>query len=161
MARTNAARLLDRLAVPYTLHAYTIDPDEFSAGAVAAVLGLPAAQVFKTLVARGERHGVCLAIIPGNAHLDLKALARAADERRCELVPLREVKPLTGYIRGAVTALACKRNYPVYLDASATQWPQLAISAGAPGWQLMLAPAEYITAVSARLAPLTATTPTA
>src|ERR1700738_4931967 len=114
--KTNATRILDDLGVPYTLREYEVDPDDLTAETVARKVGLPAEQVFKTLVARGDRNGVCLAVIPGNCELDPKALAHLSGDRRVEMVPLKEVQPLTGYIRGGVTALAAKKDYPVYAD---------------------------------------------
>ncbi len=105
--KTNAARVLDRLGVSYELRQYAVDESDLSAERVAEKIGLPAEQVFKTLVVRGDRRGVLLAVVPSDAELDLRALARAADDRRVEMVPLKEVQPLTGYIRGGVTALAC------------------------------------------------------
>src|SRR5713101_5477489 len=112
----NAARLLDRLGVRYELREYEVDPEALDAETVAAKIRLPAEQVFKTLVARGDRNGICLAVVPANAELDEKALARLAGDRKTELVPLKDVQPLTGYIRGGVTALAGKRDYPVFVD---------------------------------------------
>ncbi len=141
--KTNAARLLDSLNIRYELRTYPVDPDDLSALRVAEKVGLPAAQLFKTLVCRGDRTGVCLAVVPGDRELDLKALARARGDRRCETVPLKEVQPLTGYVRGGVTALAGKRDYPVVLDTSALDWPLISISAGIRGAQLLLAPADY------------------
>src|SRR3954467_8463147 len=102
ITKTNAVRLLQRLGVPFELRAYEVDPDDLAAEAVARKIGLPAEQVFKTLVARGDKHGVCLAVIPGDCHLDLKALAKATGEKKVDTVPLKEVEPLTGYIRGGV-----------------------------------------------------------
>ena len=154
--KTNAARILDALGVAYVLRSYPVDLDDLSAVHVAATLGIPPEQVFKTLVARGDRHGVCLALVPGDARLDLKALARAADERRCELVPLKSVLPLTGYQRGGVTALACKKSYPVLIDHTARLHPGICVSAGVRGLQLLLAPDEFARAVHGRYAPLTA-----
>jgi Cys-tRNA(Pro)/Cys-tRNA(Cys) deacylase len=118
-AKTNAVRLLERLGIPCELRAYEVDPDDLAAETVARKVGLPPEQVFKTLVARGDKHGVCLAIVPGHCELDLKALARATGDKKIDTVPLKEVEPLTGYIRGGVTALACKKPYPVYLDETA------------------------------------------
>ena len=118
-AKTNAARLLERLGIPYELREYEVDPDDLAAESVARKIGMPAEQVFKTLVARGDRNGVCLAVIPGDAQLDLKALARATGDRKVDTVPLKDVQPLTGYIRGGVTALAGKKDYPTYLDETA------------------------------------------
>ena len=141
--KTNAARLLDRLNIRYELRTYPVDPDDLSAARVAEKVGLPAAQLFKTLVCRGDRTGVCLAVVPADRELDLKALARARGDRRCDTVALKDVQPLTGYVRGGVTALAGKRDYPVVLDASAFEWPVISVSAGMRGAQLLLAPADY------------------
>jgi len=141
--KTNAARLLDTLNIRYELRSYPVDPDDLSAVRVAEKVGLPAGQLFKTLVCRGDRTGVCLAVVPGDRELDLKALARARGDRRCDTVPLKEVQPLTGYVRGGVTALAGKREYPVVLDVSAFEWPIISVSAGVRGAQLLLAPADY------------------
>src|SRR4051812_47180441 len=117
--KTNAVRILEDLGVKFELRDYEVDPDDLTAETVAAKVGLPPEQVFKTLVVRGDRNGVCLAVVPGNAELDLKALARLTGDRRMELASLKEVQPLTGYIRGGVTALACKKDYPVYIDERA------------------------------------------
>src|SRR6185437_3367645 len=114
--KTNAARLLDNLKITYELRDYEVDPDDLSAETVALKVGMPLNQVFKTLVARGDKKGVCLAVIPGDKQLDLKALAKLSDDKHCDVVSLKEVKPLTGYIRGGVTALSCKKDYPVYVD---------------------------------------------
>jgi len=141
--KTNAARLLDTLNIRYELRTYAVDPEDLSAVRVAEKVGLPAGQVFKTLVCRGDRTGVCLAVVPADRELDLKALARARGDRRCDTVALKDVQPLTGYVRGGVTALAGKRDYPVVLDASAFDWPIISISAGMRGAQLLLAPADY------------------
>jgi Cys-tRNA(Pro)/Cys-tRNA(Cys) deacylase len=114
--KTNAARILDHLGVRYELREYEVGADDLTAEIVAAKIGLPPEQVFKTPVARGERHGVCLAVIPGNYELDLKALGILTADKKIELVPLKEVLPLTGYVRGGVTALGCKKDYAVYAD---------------------------------------------
>lgn len=150
--KTNAARLLDSLDIRYELRTYVVEPDDLSAARVAEKVGLPAAQVFKTLVCRGDRTGVCLAVVPGDREVDLKALARARGDRRCETVPLKEVQPLTGYVRGGVTALGAKRDYPVVLDTSALGWPVISISAGVRGTQLLLAPGDYQRVTAAQLA---------
>ena len=153
-AKTNAVRLLDHLGVSYELREYEVDPEDLAAETVARKVGLPAEQVFKTLVARGDKHGVCLAVVPGNCELDLKALARATGDKKIETVPLKEVEPLTGYIRGGVTALACKKPYPVLLDETAELFDVISISAGMRGLQIFLAPDDYIRAVDARVAPI-------
>jgi len=153
-AKTNAVRLLERLGVKFELRACEVDPEDLSAEAVAGKVGMPPEQVFKTLVARGDKHGVCLAVIPGNCELDLKALARATGDKKIDTVPLKEVEPLTGYIRGGVTALACKKNYPVYVDETAQLFDVISISAGMRGLQILLSPGDYIRVTEARLAPI-------
>lgn len=153
-AKTNAARILDRLKLPYQVLKYDVDPDDLAADSTAAKLGLPPEQVFKTLVARGDRQGVCLAVVPGHAQLDLKALASLARERKVDTVPLKDVQPLTGYIRGGVTALGTKKTYPVYVDESMLTFDQVAVSAGKRGLMLWLAPQDYLTATQATLGPL-------
>jgi len=153
-AKTNAARLLDQLGIQYELREYEVDPDDLAAETVAAKIGLPAEQVFKTLVARGDRNGVCLAVIPGDQELDLKALATAAGERKIQLVPMKELQALTGYIRGGVTALAGKRDYPVYVDETIELFDVVSISAGMRGLQLLIAPVDYQRAIRGTLAPL-------
>ncbi len=145
--KTNAARLLDGAGISYELRDYEVDPSDLSAESVAAKVGLPAEQVFKTLVVRGERRGVVLAVIPGSSELDLKALAKVAGDRKMEVVPLKEVQPLTGYIRGGVTALGCKKDFPVFLDESAILFDVISVSAGVRGTQILLHPEAYIAAV--------------
>lgn len=145
--KTNAARLLDRLGVRYELREYEVDPEALDAETVAAKIGLPAEQVFKTLVARGDRNGVCLAVVPANTELDEKALARLTGNRKIDLVPLKEVQPLTGYIRGGVTALGSKRDYPVFIDETAELFDVISVSAGVRGMQIVLTPSDYLAAV--------------
>jgi Cys-tRNA(Pro)/Cys-tRNA(Cys) deacylase len=151
-AKTNAVRLLDRLGVRYELREYDVDPDDLAAETVARKVGLPPEQVFKTLVARGDKHGVCFAVVPGDCELDLKAMARATGDKKIDTVPLKEVEPLTGYIRGGVTALACKKPYPVYLDETAALFDVISVSAGVRGVQVLLAPDDYVRAVGAKIA---------
>jgi Cys-tRNA(Pro)/Cys-tRNA(Cys) deacylase len=146
---TNAVRVLKRLGIAHELREYEVDPDDLSAETVAAKVGLPPEQVFKTLAVRGDRNGVLLAVVPGNAELDFKALAQVTGDRKIEMVPLREVQAVTGYIRGGVTALACKKDYPVYIDETAELFEIISISAGLRGLQIFLAPADYIRAVDA------------
>jgi Cys-tRNA(Pro)/Cys-tRNA(Cys) deacylase len=136
------------------LRAYEVDPEDLAAETVAAKIGMPPGQVFKTLVARGDRNGVCLAVIPGNALLDLKALAKAAGDRKADTVALSELLPLTGYIRGGVTALACKKVYPVWVDETAMLWDAISVSAGMRGLQIVLAPDDYLQAVQGQYAPI-------
>ena len=144
--KTNAARILDRLKIDYDLLEYAVDPNDLAAESTADKLGLPHHQVFKTLVARGDRNGVCLAVIPGNGQLDLKALAKLAGDRKSETVALKEVQSLTGYIRGGVTALGTKKDYPVYVDEAILTFDKVAVSAGKRGLMLWLSPQDYLTA---------------
>jgi Cys-tRNA(Pro)/Cys-tRNA(Cys) deacylase len=152
--KTNAARLLDQMGIHYELREYEVDPDDLAAETVAAKIGLPPEQVFKTLVARGERNGVCMAAIPGDQELNLKALAATAGERKILLVPVRELQTLTGYIRGGVTALAAKRDFPVFVDETIELFDVVSISAGVRGTQILISPADYLRAIKGRLAPL-------
>jgi Cys-tRNA(Pro)/Cys-tRNA(Cys) deacylase len=145
--KTNAARLLDSLGIPYELRDYEVDPGDLAAESVARKIGLPPEAVFKTLVARGDRTGVLLAVVPGDMELDLKALARLSGDRKAEVVALREVQPLTGYVRGGVTALAGKKDYPTFVDETTELFDVISVSAGARGTQLLLAPADYLRAV--------------
>ena len=145
--KTNAARLLETLQVPHEIREYQVDPDDLTAGSVAAKIGLPPEQVFKTLVVKGDRAGVCLAVVPGNCELDLRALAKLTGDRRMNLVSLKEVQPLTGYIRGGVTALAGKKEYPVYVDETATLFELISVSAGVRGSQILLNPEDYLRVV--------------
>lgn len=142
--KTNATRQLDKLGIAYELRDYEVDPDDLSALKVASQIGLPPSRVFKTLCAKGDDNTIVLAVVPGDGELDLKALARLIGHRRMELVPVSQLQQLTGYIRGGVTALACKKNYPVYLDESALSHPVIAVSAGVRGTQILLAPQDYV-----------------
>ncbi len=154
VTKTNAARLLDSLAVSYEIREYEVDPDDLAAESVARKVGLPAEQVFKTLVARGDKHGVCFAVVPGDQQLDLKGLAQLTGDKKVDTVPLKEVQPLTGYIRGGVTALAAKKNYPVFADETIELFDVISISAGMRGAQILIAPADYIRATGAKLGPI-------
>jgi Cys-tRNA(Pro)/Cys-tRNA(Cys) deacylase len=155
--KTNAMRILDTLGVRYEIRQYEVDPDDLSAERIARDVGLPPEQVFKTLVARGDRHGVLLAVVPANAEIDLKALARQSDNRTVEMVALKEVQPLTGYIRGGATALAGKRDYPVYVDEQMQLFDVVAVSAGVRGQLMLLAPDDYLRATRATVGPISRT----
>jgi len=150
--KTNAARLLDQMGISYELREYEVDPDDLAAEAVATKIGLPAAQLFKTLVAQGDRHGICMAVIPSDTELDLKALAAASGNRKIHLVPVKELQKLTGYIRGGVTALAAKKAYPVFADNTIERFELISISAGTRGLQILLAPVDYLRSAKATLA---------
>jgi Cys-tRNA(Pro)/Cys-tRNA(Cys) deacylase len=150
--KTNAARLLDQMGIHYELREYEVDPEDLAAEAVAAKIGLPPGQLFKTLVAQGDRHGICMAVIPGDTELDLKALASASGDRKIHLVPVKDLQKLTGYIRGGVNALAAKKAYPVYADKSIERFEAISISAGIRGLQILLAPVDYLRITRATLA---------
>jgi Cys-tRNA(Pro)/Cys-tRNA(Cys) deacylase len=154
--KTNAARLLDQMGIQYELRAYEVDPEDLAAETVAAKIGLPAEQVFKTLVARPfgskDRNEVVMAVIPGDQELDLKALAKAAGEKNIQLVPVKELQSLTGYIRGGVTALAAKHECPVFVDETIELFDVISISAGIRGLQILLAPADYLRATDGTIA---------
>jgi Cys-tRNA(Pro)/Cys-tRNA(Cys) deacylase len=152
--KTNAARILDALGIHYELREYTVDPDDLSAPSVAAKIGMPVEQVFKTLLASAGRGEYVFAVIPGDAELDFKKLARAAGMRSTELAALKDVQPLTGYIRGGVTVLGAKKPYPAYVDELIELYDQVSVSAGQRGTQLVLAPADYLRASSATIADL-------
>lgn len=151
-AKTNAARILDRLGIAYELLTYEVDEEDLSAVHVAATAGLPIEIVYKTLVVRGDRAAVLMAVIPGAGELDLKALAAASENKRVELVHLKEVFALTGYVRGGCSPLGAKKAYPVYLDARATALETIVISAGRRGEQLVLAPQDLVRATGAKIA---------
>src|SRR5450631_1893345 len=138
--KTNAARILDAAGIPYELCEYIVDEDDLSAPRVAEKIGMPPEQVFKTLVARGDRSGVLMACIPANAELDLKALAAVSGNKKVELVAVKEVLPLTGYIRGGVSPVGIRKPYPFYLEETAALWDVISVSAGVRGCQLVLAP---------------------
>lgn len=146
---TNAARILQRLGIHFELREYEVDEADLSAENVAGKVGLPLDQVWKTLVARGDRTGVLFAVLAGSATLDLKALAKLSGNRRVETVPLKEVQPLTGYIRGGVTTLGGKKDYPVIVDETIELFDVVAVSAGVRGTQILLAPADYLRATGA------------
>ncbi len=149
MKKTNAARILERLGVEYRLLEFDVDEDDLSAQDAAKKLGLPPEQIFKTLVARGDKSGVIVACVPGGKELDLKALSRVSGNKKVELVPLKEVQNLTGYIRGAVSPLGMKTSYPFYIDVSAFNYHSIIVSAGARGLQISLSPKDLAEALDA------------
>ena len=153
-AKTNAARILDGLGIAYELKEYPVDPNDLGAVHVAEMVGMPVEQVFKTLVARGDKTGVLMACIPGDGELDLKELAAVSDNKRVEMVHLNEVLGLTGYVRGGCSPLGAKKTYPVYLDVSAEKQSTISISAGKRGEQIVLAPTDLIRAANATVAKL-------
>jgi len=154
-AKTNAARLLEGLGIIYELRAYEVDPNDLTAISVARKIGLPPEQVFKTLLSQTNMGDHLFAVIPGDAELDLKKLAHAANAKKAELASLKEVEPLTGYIRGGVTVMGARKPFPAYADETIELHDVISISAGQRGLQILLAPADYLRAANATLADLT------
>ncbi len=152
--KTNAARLLDALGIAYELRRYEVDLDDLTAVSVAKKIGMPLEQVFKTLLTRTSDNTYLFAVIPGNAELDLKKLAVAADVRRAELAALKDVEPLTGYLRGGVTVLSARKPFPTFADETLELFDRISISAGRRGLQIVLAPADYLRAAAAAVADL-------
>lgn len=153
--KTNAARLLDSLGIAYELRTYDVDPEDLTAISVARKIGLPAEQVFKTLLTESPAREHVFAVIPGDRELDLKKLAAAAGVRKLDLAALKDVEPLTGYIRGGVTVLAARKPFPAFADETIELFDTISVSAGQRGLQLLLSPAEYLRAAAATLADLT------
>jgi Cys-tRNA(Pro)/Cys-tRNA(Cys) deacylase len=155
LEKTNAARLLDQLGLAYELRAYEVGLFDLSATSVARKIGLPPEQVFKTLLTETSGGGHVFAVIPGDAELDPKKLAAAAGAKKIELAPLKEVEPLTGYVRGAVTVLAARKPFPAFADETIELHDIISVSAGQRGLQMVLSPAAYLEASQASLRDLT------
>ncbi len=152
--KTNAARILDRIGITYELVAYNVDESDLSAVHVAAQLSQNVEQVFKTILLRGDRNGVFVCIVPGAEEVNLKLAASISGNKKAETVAMKELLPLTGYIRGGCSPLGMKKPYPIYLHSSASEFPFIYISAGQRGLQLKLAPADLIKAANATVAEL-------
>ena len=147
MKKTNAARYLDSLKIDYKLVEYEVDGSDLSAESVARKVNLPLEQVFKTLVARGDKTGVFMACVPGNTDLDLKAMAAVSGNKNVEMVHVGEIQSLTGYIRGGVSPIGTKKQYPIFMDESAMKFPVISISAGARGSQIFISPGNLTKAL--------------
>jgi Cys-tRNA(Pro)/Cys-tRNA(Cys) deacylase len=147
MKKTNAARYLDGLRIDYKLIEYQLNELDLSAESVARKVNLPLEQVFKTLVVRGDKRGVLVACIPGNAELDSKAITTVSGDKKVEMVHVKEIQQLTGYIRGGVSPIGIKKHYPIFLDESAMKFPFISISAGARGSQIFISPGDLIKAL--------------
>lgn len=154
MKKTNAARILDRLKIQYELKEYKVDPNDLSAIHVAKEVNMDIKMVFKTLVARSDKNDIIMACIPGDDELHLKKLAHAANFKKVEMIHLKELQPLTGYIRGGCSPLGAKKDYPVFLDETALTWEKIAISAGIRGEQILINPNDLIKAVNATVCDL-------
>ena len=153
--KTTACRILDTMEIPYALHEYTVYEDELDAVTVAHNVGLPPEQVYKTLVLRGDKTGIVMCCIPGDGELDLKALASASGNKKVEMVPVKEIQGLTGYIRGGVSPLGVKKRYPFYLEAASQQLDTMSISAGKRGLQIFLKGEDLARATDAKLVSIT------
>jgi Cys-tRNA(Pro)/Cys-tRNA(Cys) deacylase len=154
-AKTNAARLLDGLGIRYELRAYEVDLDDLTATNVARKIGMPAEEVFKTLLTEASTGEHFFAVVPGDQELDLKKLAAAAGMKKLDLASLKQVEPLTGYLRGGVTVLSAKKAFPAFVDETIELFDRVSVSAGQRGLQLILAPADYLRATAATVADLT------
>lgn len=142
--KTNAARLLDRARIAYELVPYEVDENNLAATHVAEQLGEPIEQVFKTLVLKGDRNGFLVCVIPGNGEVDLKKAARASGNKSVAMIPMKELLPTTGYIRGGCTPIGMKKRFPTLLHHTALDFAHIYISAGIRGLQLRLAPSDLI-----------------
>jgi Cys-tRNA(Pro)/Cys-tRNA(Cys) deacylase len=155
--KTNGARILESLGIAFEVKEYEVDPDDLTAISVANKVGMPPEQVFKTLLTTGGPGEYVFAVIPGDAELDFKKLAKAAGLRSAEMVPLKELTPLTGYVRGGCTVFGAKKAFPVFVDETIILFDQIAVSAGIRGAQLILSPDDYLRAAEAETADLTKT----
>ncbi|MBQ6975269.1 MAG: Cys-tRNA(Pro) deacylase [Selenomonadaceae bacterium] len=153
--KTNAARILDKLGIDYEIKTYEVDEDDLSAVHVAQVVGMDISTVFKTLVTRGDKTGVIMAVIGGGEEINLKLLAKASGNKSVEMIALKELFPLTGYVRGGCSPLGAKKNYPVFIDSKALEQEKISISAGQRGMQIILSPKDLVTAANAVVANLT------
>ena len=154
--KTNAARLLDKAKIAYNLVPYTVDEDNLAATHVAEELGEDIATVFKTLVLRGDRTGLFVCVIPGDKEVDLKAAAKVSGNKKCELIPMKELLPTTGYIRGGCSPIGMKKPLPTFFHSTATEHEHIYISAGVRGLQIEIAPSELIAFVGATVADIIA-----
>ena len=154
--KTNAARLLDKAKIAYDLVPYTVDEDNLAATHVAEELGEDIATVFKTLVLRGDRTGLFVCVIPGDKEVDLKAAAKVSGNKKCEMIPMKELLPSTGYIRGGCSPIGMKKPLPTYFHSSATDHPRIYISAGVRGLQIAITPTDLIAYVGAAVADIIA-----
>lgn len=152
--RTLATLALDRMGIAYTLHAYPVDEDHLDAVTVARAVGLPPGQVFKTLVTQGDGGRVIVAVLPADRDLDRKKLAQVAGLKRVDLVPVKDLVPLTGYMRGGVSPLGLRRPYPIYIAQEVVGLDPVSVSAGRRGLQMFLAGSDLVRACHAHVADL-------
>jgi Cys-tRNA(Pro)/Cys-tRNA(Cys) deacylase len=155
MKKTNAARILDRLKIPYDLVEYAVDPEDLSAVHLAETSGLALDQVYKTLVLQGDKTGIFVCVIPGGLEIDLKKAAAVSSNKKAAMIKMKDLEPLTGYIRGGCSPLGMKKNYPIFIDSSAFDKSFIYISAGMRGLQIKISPEDLISATKAAKADLT------
>ena len=155
MTKTNAMRLLEAASIPFRIMEYEVDETDLSGVHVARQLGEPVEQVFKTLVLKGNRTGYLVCCIPVAEELDLKKVAKAAGDKHVELLPMKELLPVTGYIRGGCSPIGMKKHFPTYLDETAILFEEIAVSAGVRGAQILLNPEDLIRYVQAETVDLT------
>lgn len=156
MKKTNAARILKQHAISFEMLEYEVDENDLSAENVAQKVGRPIEMVFKTLLLRGDKTGELVTVIPGHKEVDLKAIASASKNKKCHMVPLKEVLPLTGYIRGGVSPIGMKKYFPTFVDRSALEFDKICVSAGMRGLQLELSPHDLISVAHAMVDQITA-----
>lgn len=150
--KTNAARLLDKAGIPYELIPYEVDENDLAAGHIAAQLDEPLDQVFKTLVLSGDKTGYFVCVVPGGAEVDLKAAAKVSGNKKCDLIHMKDLLSVTGYIRGGCSPVGMKKPFPTYFHSSALDFPYIYVSAGVRGLQFRISPADligYVKAVTA------------
>lgn len=156
--KTNAARILDRMKIKYELIEYNVDPDNLAADHVADELGEPIERVYKTLVLHGDRNGHLVCVVAGNREVDLKKAAKASGNKKVEMIPMKELLPLTGYIRGGCTSIGMKKHFPTFISSEAAEFPFIYVSAGKRGLQLKLSPADLAKAAQASFADISTDT---
>lgn len=152
--KTNAARLLDQAKIPYALIPYEVDESDLSAPHVAESLGEDIAQVFKTLVLQGDRTGYFVCVIPGDAIVDLKLAAKVSGNKKCEMIPMKQLLPLTGYIRGGCSPIGMKKHFPTYIHHTCNDFSYIFVSAGVRGLQVKIAPSDLLRIAQAEVAML-------
>ena len=147
--KTNAARLLGKAKIAYELVPYAVDENDLAAGHIAEQLGEPLEQVFKTLVLKGDKNGYFVCVVPGDSEVDLKAAAKASGNKKCDLIPMKDLLPTTGYIRGGCSPIGMKKAFPTFFHSTALNFPYIYVSAGVRGLQLKINPRQLIDFVGA------------
>ena len=152
--KTNAARLLDKAKIAYELIPYEVDENDLAATHVAESLGEPIERVYKTLVLKGDRNGHFVCVVPGDKEVDLKVAAKVSGNKKCEMIPMKQLLPLTGYIRGGCSPIGMKKHFPTYVHHTCNEHPYIYISAGVRGLQVKIAPADLLRIAQAETAEL-------